>query len=332
MMCMVALSLVACGSQPPAEALSEETPPDGTAAAPRTRGEPRVVTRLGDRELIVRLELEQTSFMVSEPVFAELRFEGDEGVEVELSWMGRNSLGRPENYRLWLIDEAGQALAVPDAGPQFGGQTWKTAVHEKPARQRLFLPNWYEGISPGAYRVEVATTIRVRASEAEQWQRIELRLGHSLTVVADDQAALGEVIDTIAAVATADDYDAARDAIKKLAAIRDDRALGHWVRIAELPSYELRLAAIQALTSYQDDRAVAALVRTSETTAAELPVEGYTTEALREQSAAMLRVAAAQALSQLDDAQVLPALQRLANDPDPTVRGEAERTLRDRGE
>ncbi|HLT35901.1 MAG TPA: HEAT repeat domain-containing protein [Enhygromyxa sp.] len=320
-----------------------------------------MIVELGEAELIVALSLDSDRVMVSEPSYAELTFRGSPGVEVEMAWMGRNALGRPSNYALAFVDGSGATLAVPEVGPEFGGQSWIAEVGEEPGRQRLFLPNWVVELRPGKYTVTARTTVRARGNASADWQEVEVSLAIPIEVTTDDDAALGALIETIAAAAKSDDWDTSHEAIRRLAAIDDPRTLDHWLEIIELPDYERRIAAIRELASMADQRAFAAVVRASQTRPEELPRDRYTTEELRAESAGQLRVVAAQALAdserpeaiaailaletdphasvrlivcqraaKLDDAQALPISRRMARDPSALVRGEAERFLRER--
>src|SRR5690606_5632003 len=194
--------LAACGprSAPPDEVGSPATvvePPGQVMPATGSQ----MIVELGEAELIVALSLDSDRVMVSEPSYAELTFRGSPGVEVEMAWMGRKARGRPSNYALAFVDGSGATLAVPEVGPEFGGQSWIAEVGEEPGRQRLFLPNWVVELRPGKYTVTARTTVRARGNASADWQEVEVSLAIPIEVTTDDDAALGALIETIAAAA-----------------------------------------------------------------------------------------------------------------------------------
>ena len=63
-------------------------------------------------ELTVTLETAKAEFMVSEPTRIDVVYSGTKGVQVQLSWMGRNSLGRPSNYAVELRAADGEKTGV----------------------------------------------------------------------------------------------------------------------------------------------------------------------------------------------------------------------------
>lgn len=356
------LLLAACGSRSvPADEISPPATVIETLGQAMPAGAQMSVS-LGEGQLVVSLTLDSDRVMLSEPSYAEIVFHGSPEVEVEMAWMARNGLGRPSNYALAFVDQSGTTLAIPDAGLEFGGQSWIAKVGERPTKQRLFLPNWVVALRPGRLTLTARTTVRARAGSSAGWQEVEVALAIPIEVTADDDAALGALIETIATAAKSDDWETSHEAIRRLAAIDDPRTLEHWLAIIELPDYERRFAAIRELASMTDERAFAAVVRASRTKPEELPRDRYTTEELRAESAGQLRVVAIQALAasdrpeaiaaildletdphdsvrlivcqraaKLDDARALPILKRMAKDPSTLVRGEAERFLRELG-
>ena len=316
---------------------------------------------VGERSLDVALELAQPTMMVSEPVFATVRFSASHGdVELEASWMGRNGLGRPDNYTLVFIDRAGKALRTPDAGPQFGGLSWHEQLGKRDYRAKLLLPNWVEGLTPGHYTLRVATRVRARVPGAATWQTIDVAVEAAIEVGPDEPAAIARVLGALGdrAIGNTDD---ASEAMRQLATMHDVRAIPQWLRVMAIAEYEHRFAAVEALADYDDATALSAIISVAGTKPDDLPAEGYTTEALRAESAAQLRVAAAQCLArsrnprawpallamradahyavrltvaqraaEQGDAEALPILRAFASDPNPTIAAEARRLLDER--
>lgn len=165
----------------------------GAAAAPTGT---KARYQVGDHPLTVELRPDQARFMAGEPVFADVVYAADD-IEIEDGWMGRNQLGRPENYRIAFIDAAGTALPVPDAGMQMGGQAWTVTLETgKDHHARLLLPLWVKALTPGRYQVRVETSIRARAGAAA-WQQLDVALEARVEVIADDEAALAALIEAL---------------------------------------------------------------------------------------------------------------------------------------
>jgi hypothetical protein len=364
--------LSACGRSSGPESSDASPPPTAPAPEPDPAAlEPAVPPAipvaatqsidLGEGELVVTLSLDADSFMVSEPIYAEIEFRGDPGVEVEMAWMGRNGLGRPSNYALAFVDAGGEARPVPDPGMQFGGQSWTAKVGSEPASQRLFLPNWFVTLEPGDYTLTATTSVEARASEAADAQEVEIALAIPVQVTANDDDRLAALIESVAAAAKGDNWDDSHEAMRRLAAIDDPRTLPHWLELVVIPDYERRFQAIVELATLDDPRALAAVIRASQTQPDELPRDRYTTEELRISSAGQLRVAAIQVLAEsdrpealdavlagetdpydsvrlvacqraakVDDARGLAVLKRCTKDPSEMVRGEAKRLLQQR--
>lgn len=275
---------------------------------------------VGGKPLTASLTTSKASLMVREPGYAILEFVGD-GVELEVAWMGRNGMGRPDNYRVTLFGPDGAALAVPDAGPQFGGQSWHvTPTAAKPFEQRLMLAHWVEGLAPGKHTVHVETMVRAHRVGDAAWQELQVALDVPLEVVADDPAALGALIIKLGDQAVGTNYDESEEAIRQLGVIRDPRVVAQWLRIVAQPSYTHKQSAVRGLAAWPDDAALAAIVQVTRTQAADLPADRYTTEELRVQSAGQLRLTAAQALADSKHPGASAALLGLKADPDSSVR------------
>lgn len=324
----VALVAAACGCGKTAGEPPRPSPTAPTAlAAPSASAAPvsplpaKAEHVVGGRKVVASLVIDKARFMSSEPVFAGVAFSAPDGpAELEISWMGRNPLRQDTSYEVALTDAAGVAVPGRKVKESFGGQTWTQKLTEaRDFRSHLLLPYWIEAPRPGRYTLRVQTNVRARVDAKAEWQPLAVRLELPVEVIADDAAALGVVIDALGARALAKGDDASR-AAEQLQAIRDPRVVPHWVRHAEEPSYDRKLEAVRALASWNDDRALSAIVRVSKTRGKDLPAEGYANDELRESSAALLRVAAAQALDTSAHPGALDALLALESDPSASVR------------
>lgn len=309
--------------------------------------------------LEVTLAPEKAEIMVSEPTYlrVQVRTRSQAALTLQASWMGRNSLGRPENYDIEAIDNNGKVVPVPAPGPQFGGKSWDVVLsHDKDFETRLFLPSWAPFTEPGTYELRFTSTLPVRSSEHAEWTQVSVRASVTLQVIADDHVRLGELIEHVATRAKARNSD--HEDLRVLTTIQDERVLPHLAALLRSDQYSKRFSAAVALGTWNDQRALDALERASTTRAADFALDGYTTEELRAQSAAQLRLTVAQALSESPHPDALPLLLRMksddyegvrltvvhkisklpparskamlrafAKDRDPTVAGEAKRYL-----
>ncbi len=318
------------------------------------------------RPVVTELIVDKARFMTSEPVFARVVYSAPSApLQLQLQWEGENHLGQDASYRVTFLDPDGTTLPVRDAGPSFGGQSWKQVIAPgKDYRARLLIPAWVEPLRPGRYKMHVETrVVEARIAEAgadaeAEWQPVPVKLELPIEVVADDAAALGAVIDEITKRALAKGEESAH-AMEQLRTIRDPRVVKAWGELAEQPDYTRRVEAMDALRSWDDEAALDVKIRVSETRPED--VGEATTNTLREQLAGQVRVSAAQALAasaqpraldaliEMKDDQVasvrlevvhgvaksadpraVPLLQAFTKDSDPLVRSESTQALSDR--
>lgn len=353
--CLVSILVLAgCSSNSEPSRPAPAAPEPSTAAA----SEPAIYQALG-ATLEVELVPNQAAIMVSEPIYvrAVIHNRSDTPLVMQASWMGRNGLGRPENYQLDATDAADVAVPVPEAGPQMGGQSWEVGLtRAKPFEAVLFLPSWAPFSAPGSYQLRFGTTLTIREPAGTDWTELPVAAGAPLTVVADDDARLGQLIERLGARAAAADSD--HEDLRALGTIRDPRVVPHLSALMTSGQYTKRFQAGVVLGTWNDDRALEALTGAMNTQASDLDPAGYTTDELRVQSAAQLRLTVAQslsssphpgakelllsmkadpysgvrltvvhALSTVAPARARPLLQAFAKDPDPMVAGEARRYL-----
>nr|HEX4313393.1 hypothetical protein [Kofleriaceae bacterium] len=266
------------------------------------------------------LEVDRARFMVSEPIYATVVYTGSHA-DIEESWLGQNSLARPDNYRVTFVRD-GKPLAVPDAGPQMGGQSWTVELDgTRTQRTRLLLPVWVRGLAPGHYTVHAETTLRARAHGAGDtgWAQVAVAVDVPVDVVADDSAALGKVITALGdrAVTAADD---SREAMSALQVVTDARAIAQWTRVAAIAEYEHKILAVWGLAKFRDDAALDVVIAVSKTQGRDLDEAGYSTDAQRDESAGMLRLSAAQGLAESPSPRAWPALIAMRGDANADVR------------
>jgi hypothetical protein len=290
------------------------------AAAAPARADHHAV---GTGSFDVSLEVDRARFMVSEPVYATVVYRGS-GTEIEMSWMGENALGRPDNYKLTFVQHDGTALPVPSAGPQFGGHSWGAKLApDHPAHQRLLLPLWVSALVPGHYTVHLETTIRARragsTSDAD-WVQTPVAADVAVDVVADDAAALAKVFTALGDRAVGSNHDDAGEAMRAMQTVGDPRIAPQWARVAAVAEYEHKLDAVWGCEKLTGDAALDVIASVGKTQAADLARAAYTTDDLRVASATMLRVAAAQALAEFASPKAWPPLLAMRGDTSPDVR------------
>lgn len=309
---------------PPPPALMEPPPVETTPAPPLrpgTRGPLRIDVDGG--AAVVELVLDPPRFMPSEPVLARLRVtvEGDD-VEGGLFNGPPDGLGRPPRFVVVFVSAAGRPLPVPVNPDPMAGMNgmsaWDRADARRPTERRLLLPSYAAPLVPGSYVVHAETTVRVRRGSDAEWREVPIAVELPVTVVADDVAAMGAVIDALGARALGTNSDDAEEAAFQLEHVRDPRTLAWWMRIAQVPSYTQRITAIWAIGKHDDAEAVAALIRAMHTNAGDLASRD-TVEA-REQSARALRIAALHEVADSARPEAFEALMAERDSPDAEFR------------
>lgn len=300
---------------PPARDAAPEPAPSPPPGPPPVG---RATVTVGGHSFVAELRPETGRFMVSEPIFADFVLTGadDPTLQVKVAWIAENTLGRPENIRVTFTGPSG-LVPVPDAGPNFGGKSWTVTLGERDSIQRLFLSTYYTAIAAGAYSIHLATVIDAGVGKLAP---VDVAIDVPVEVIPDDAAALGALIMRLGVTAQRPDSDAAREALQRLCRIHDPRVIDPLVAATKLQEYTLRYEALDCLEAWDDDRALAAIVAVAHTTADDLPAAGYTTQSLRVQSAAMLRVAAVASLGRLKRPAALDAVIAMKGDPDADVR------------
>lgn len=287
-------------------------------AAPPAKAASPTTFEVHGAKLKAELTFDAPTVMVGEPSYATLRVTHVSGPPVLLyaSWMGRNQFGRPENYELTFLDGQGAPVAYPPVTMAFGGQSWLAEVKPDQAfKARLFLPAWTLFKASGRHTVRLTTTWPVHRAKDDVPTDVKVSVEAAIDVVPADAAKLGALIDGWAAKATSED-----EAFTKLLAIEDPRVVPHFVALATSKSYTHRMQATRALGEWNEDGALAALVAASKTRGADLDPAQYTSDALREQSADLVRVTAAQTLAASPHPKALEALLAMKSDPYASVR------------
>lgn len=324
---------------------------------------------IGATRFRVSLRTDAPTAFVGEPMYMTLEFEnpGAEQIELEMAWMGRNGLGRPENFTIRVEDGRGEVLPTRDAGPSFGGLSWRQRVGARERHAvRLLLAQWAITATPGRHTVALRTEIAARVAGAQD-ARTTIEARTQFDVVPANADAVGALLERLEQTAArVDGSKPSEEASRALlfGGIRDPRIVDVYARLAHRPLHGDTAGYLFALGGWNDERAVAALERALRVTAADLDPSRYANDSLRRMSADSLRLSAAQALgmnehpramtvlltlradsnystrltvmqraaARLPRAQAEPIVRSMLNDRAEIVRGEAARLLRTLGD
>src|SRR5262249_34581563 len=152
------------------------------------------------RGLVVTLSIDKATVFASEPVYAGFAIAAADRakpLELQVSWSGQNALARPEEDTLTLVAADGTELPGRELPPfgVGGGQGWTVDLGKRDHTARLRVSSWLRRpIAPGAYTLRAAMRLSARAG-AGAWTPVVAIAEAPLTVVADDAAGLGAVID-----------------------------------------------------------------------------------------------------------------------------------------
>jgi len=220
----------------------------------------------GDASAALRatLELDKNAIMVGEPIYLRFVVHNPSAEDLQTTEGGnqRNPLGRFDDYKVVVVDEKGQALPVPSAGPSFGGITWAPKI---PARgkhtQELFLPNWVSFTDPGRYTITCSRSFKIRRYAKDNWfgesgRDVRLSARSPITVVAADHKRMGELIDRLGKGMLGQHGDVKDRAIRMLGVIDDARVIPWYVRAIRRRRYELKFAGVTQLAKFNNDAAL----------------------------------------------------------------------------
>jgi hypothetical protein len=284
----------------------------------------------GEEGARVEVELvpEQPEVMVGEPLHLTFRVRNRTDRRLQLLEGGdyRNRLGRPESFRLTVVDEHLRLVPVLDAGQSFGGLTGPRPLPARGVRERsLFLPSWVRLERPGTYLVLCATTLRIRrgmsdrAYDADPANDRFVVATALVRAVPTDAARMGALIEKLGRdLLGSPGSDRAERALRDLAAIEDERVIPHFVRAVGSRDYTLRFSSLRALSRFKSDEALRGIQLGMVTRGSSLAEASNA--ALAGQLAANIRQAAAGALDESPHPRAEELLLSMRRDPDPGVR------------
>jgi hypothetical protein len=283
-------------------ALSEEAKPDTTA--------PVLVK---PDEIKATLIPEKTTIMLGEPTRLSFLVTNKSNLDLDVIVGGdyENALGRPDSFKVTVVDENQKPVPQPVAEPDFGGMF---GPQKLPANGSyafsLFLPHWATFEKTGSYTIMAERKLELGPYVKGNWDPQQKRTAHlaqaeaKIEVVALDSVKMGQLIEEYGRAFLTNDGGKAGDA---LSYIHDERTLPFLLKALETNSYSQRFAAIQVLAKYNSDRALDGLKKSMGTTGADFAGR-VTRPELGDSLADNIRHGAACALSQSPHPGAIPFL------------------------
>lgn len=290
---------------PPFEVLdlAEQPPPTLAAAVPSP-------ARIDVEGGVVVVELRAPArVMEGEPAIAELALSVEGGTRARPSFYSRprDPEGRPPGFVVAFRAADGRVLSQRAGAPGTGG-----SGH---SRGPIALPLWaYANLTRGRYTLHAETTVHIDGTDRD------VAVEAPIEVTPFDAARVGPLIEALGAEAVDGAYEESRDAMDRLARVRDRRAVDQWVRIASSPHSDRRYRALTELRRWPDARALAALVRATRTRPEDLAADAHGTEAMRAAAANRLRLTAVNALCERGGEEAMRVVLAMHTDPDEQIR------------
>ena len=271
---------------------------------------------------------ENSELMLGEPgyVLFKVANRSDRNLRIMVGGDYRNQLGRPDSFQFEVVGINDEHVQQPDSGMQMGGITHAAKLPAKGEYVfRLFLPHWATFKKPGPYTIAVHRKLELVPDDGTDAFRlktedVEVTATATITIVPFDDAKMGKLIAGLGArIRALKPNHSDENAEQMLAAIHDERAIPHWIVLAEKPHFSPRITACRALGHYKTDEAFEALKKLLKTTAADVRGSATTLE-LDESSAKGVRGWAIHAIATSPHPKALPLLWTFADDPDDGVR------------
>src|SRR5262245_13508985 len=240
----------------------------------------------------VAVVLDQPTIMLGEPTFFRFRVNNTSNVNLRMMVGSdyRNRLGRPESFKIDVVDSEGRKVSQPDAGATMGGLGGPAKLRANGHYDfSLFLPHWATFKEPGTYTITCRRKLEILPGGGDdpinpKTDDVETIAKATITVVPADHKKFGELIDKLGTQMLDRKTEGFEEAEKMLTAIHDERVVPYFVKLADKPHQSPRMAACGPLGRYKSDEAFAALKKLMTTTAAEVR-DGSTTWELAESSA-----------------------------------------------
>jgi HEAT repeats len=218
-------------------------------------------------KLEVSLVPERSTFMLGEPIYMTYKVHNLSGVDLLIPEGGdyRNSLGRPNRYKVEIKPRGGKPLPLRRTGPSFGGISSQRQLPDGGNFTReLFLPNWAKITKPGVYEITCARPLGINPATPAGRKNFRVKgpvviARARVTVTPTDPKRMGKLIGELGGLLLDKNSGHARKAGQAMAAIDDKRTIAHWIKALKTRGYSVKLQAIHALSKYRTNPALAGL-------------------------------------------------------------------------
>ena len=283
--------------------------------------------KVGNADLEASLLPDKPEIMVGEPVYLSFQVQNrsDQDLQTIQGDGYQNGVGRPETYKVTVMDGKGKALPVIDVGPSMGHVTGPRKV---PAKElwvrRLFLPHWVKVTAAGDYTITCKTTLKISPHTPGRWDGnekttdVDVEVQAKLRAVPYDSQKMGKIIEHLGNAMLGEHWDVSEQATRSLSDIEDDRVIPFFNKAMATRDYSLKFSALDALAKFKSDEALAGLKKGMTTQAPD--IGSATTEVVAAQLAVNIRQAAAIALSRNPHPDAKRLLLSMWEDPDYGVR------------
>lgn len=219
--------------------------------------------------LEISLVPDTTSPMVGEPVWLTLRASTTCAKKLNVLDGGdyRNKFGRPDSFSVTMSNAAGTGVTPLEVGPGFGGMMGpRPLTKDKPFEKRLLLAHWFDPQPAGRYTIAVSKKLHIgEASTPDEKDKTEIPVRASAIIDfrTSTPAEMGALIDNLGKKALAED-DSADEAMRSLTAMKDERTVPWFVKLATGKRETMRINGVWGLGPYGTDEALNALEKALE--------------------------------------------------------------------
>jgi hypothetical protein len=220
------------------------------------------VHRSGGAAVKAGFEPDKTDVYLGEPVFLTFVLE-NEGAADFTFVVGGDYRGsdRPNSFRITAASVEGKAVRDPSPRgyDHMGGMSQvRTLAAGASYRERLFLPLWCAFDEPGEYVITCRRTLH-RDHRRTAAPPVEVVTTWHFRVRPNDETQQGRLIDELGQHVGGTNTDERQDAVQRLAAMRDDRAIPHLAAAVARDEDRVALLAVRGLTQFRSDAAADAL-------------------------------------------------------------------------
>lgn len=323
--------------------------------------------KLGASSVEVSLVPDKTDVMLGEPTHLSfiVKNKTDRNLQIIVGGDYRNALGRPETFTMTVVGADGIKVPQPATGMSMGGIVGPQKLPASGAYTfRLFLPHWATFAKPGNYTVTAKRILQLKEVSKDNHEFLKetndvpSEASVQIQIVPLDPVKMGELIESLGKQMLAQvGHSENRETTMALKAIQDERVIPYFRAALGTNDYEMKFHALDALATFNSDLALDGLKEGMKT--AGTNVGNTTTPALANQLADNIRHSAGVALSRsphpdalkflveqqndpyygvrldvahalgskMNPAEAIPILEKMADDPNEMVSGQAKRYL-----